>query len=70
MSATANTTYTTFTGWVDPPTDVRPSLTESLTCSVAVIGGGLAGMATVLRLAEHGVDAVLLESEFCGYGAG
>ncbi|MFG2446607.1 NAD(P)/FAD-dependent oxidoreductase [Nocardia fluminea] len=70
MSATANTSYTTFTGWVDPPTDIRPPLTENFTCSVAVIGGGLAGMATALRLAEHGVDAVLLESDFCGHGAG
>lgn len=70
MSTTANTTYTTFTGWVDPPTDIRPPLTENLTCSVAVIGGGLAGMATALRLAEHGVDAVLLESKFCGHGSG
>ncbi|KFZ77152.1 oxidoreductase [Amycolatopsis sp. MJM2582] len=70
MSATANTTYTTFTGWVDPPTDIRPPLTENLTCSVAVIGGGLAGLATALRLAEHGVDTVLLEAEFCGHGAG
>ncbi|MFB7861573.1 NAD(P)/FAD-dependent oxidoreductase [Streptomyces sp. NPDC056069] len=70
MSATANTTYTTFTGWVDPPTDIRPPMTDSLTCSVAVIGGGLSGMATALRLAEHGVDTVLLEAEFCGYGSG
>ena len=70
MSSTANTTYTTFTGWVGPPTDIRPPLTENFTCSVAVIGGGLAGMATALRLAERGVDAVLLESDFCGHGAG
>lgn len=27
-------------------------------------------MATALRLAEHGVDAVLLESDFCGHGSG
>ncbi|GLY38350.1 hypothetical protein Amsp01_043740 [Amycolatopsis sp. NBRC 101858] len=27
-------------------------------------------MATALRLAEHGVDAVLLESAFCGHGSG
>lgn len=46
MSTTANTTYTTFTGWIDRPTDIRPPLTENLTCSVAVVGGGLAGMST------------------------
>ncbi|WP_063066206.1 NAD(P)/FAD-dependent oxidoreductase [Nocardia violaceofusca] len=69
MSTTANTTYTTFTGWIDPPTDLRPPLTENLTCSVAVVGGGLAGMATALRLVERGVDTILLESEFCGHGS-
>ncbi|MGY1941606.1 MULTISPECIES: FAD-dependent oxidoreductase [Nocardia] len=67
MSVTASTTYTTFTGWVDPPADIGPPLTENLTCSVVIIGGGVAGMATALRLAQHGVDVVLLESEFCGH---
>ncbi|MFG2396834.1 NAD(P)/FAD-dependent oxidoreductase [Streptomyces lydicus] len=64
-----NVTYSTFTGWIDPPTDVRPSLDGDLTCDVAVIGGGMGGMATALRLAERGQDVVLLEAEFCGYGA-
>ncbi|MFB8004924.1 NAD(P)/FAD-dependent oxidoreductase [Nocardia sp. NPDC056000] len=70
MSPTANTTYTAFTGWVDPPADIRPPLRENLTCSVAVLGGGLAGLATALRLAEYGLDVVLLEAEFCGHGSG
>ncbi|MER7516488.1 FAD-binding oxidoreductase [Streptomyces sp. NPDC126499] len=61
--------YTTFSGWVDPPTDVRPALGEDVTCEVAVVGGGLAGMSTALRLAEHGRDVVLLEAEFCGHGS-
>lgn len=60
---------TTFTGWIDPPTDIRPALGEDATCDVAVIGGGLGGMATALRLAERGIDVMLLEAEFCGYGA-
>ena len=70
MSAATNTVYSDFSGWIDAPADVRPPLTETVTCSVAVIGGGLAGMATALRLAEHGVDTILLEAAFCGYGAG
>lgn len=70
MSATTNTVYTDFSGWIDPPADVRPPLRENLTCCVAVIGGGLAGMATALRLAEYGVDTILLEAAFCGRGAG
>ncbi|MEV0344094.1 FAD-dependent oxidoreductase [Nocardia sp. NPDC050713] len=48
----------------------RCASAQRCVCSVAVIGGGLAGMATALRLAEHGVDAVLLESQFCGHGSG
>jgi len=36
---------------------------------VAVIGGGIGGMSTALRLAQRGQDAVLVEAEFCGYGS-
>jgi glycine/D-amino acid oxidase-like deaminating enzyme len=62
-------TYSSFTGWVDAPTDVKPALEGDLDCDVAVVGGGLGGMATALRLAERGVDVVLLEAKFCGFGA-
>jgi len=61
--------YTTFSGWIDPPTDVCPALNEELACDVVVVGGGLGGMSTALRLAERGQDVVLLEGEFCGHGA-
>jgi glycine/D-amino acid oxidase-like deaminating enzyme len=66
---TDNVRYTSFTGWVDPPSDRQPALTGDLTCDVAVIGGGISGMSTALRLAERGQDVVLLEAEFCGHGA-
>ncbi|MFI7117467.1 NAD(P)/FAD-dependent oxidoreductase [Amycolatopsis sp. NPDC049868] len=66
---TDNVEYTSFSGWVDPPSDVRPSLAGDLTCDVAVVGGGIGGMSTALRLAERGQDVVLLEAEFCGHGA-
>ncbi|WP_455359614.1 NAD(P)/FAD-dependent oxidoreductase [Streptomyces sp. SYSU K21746] len=66
---TDNVEYTTFSGWVDPPRDVQPALREDVTCEVAVVGGGLAGMSTALRLAERGRDVVLLEAEFCGHGS-
>ena len=36
---------------------------------VCVIGGGLAGIATALGLAERGVDAVVLEANRVGWGA-
>ncbi|MEU0791830.1 FAD-binding oxidoreductase [Amycolatopsis sp. NPDC005961] len=64
-----NVECSTFSGWIDPPADVLPSLDGDLTCDVAVIGGGMGGMATALRLAERGRDVVLLEAEFCGYGS-
>jgi gamma-glutamylputrescine oxidase len=61
--------YSTFSGWIDPPTDIRPPLTGDLTGDVVVIGGGLGGMSTALRLAERGRDVVLLEAQFCGHGS-
>jgi glycine/D-amino acid oxidase-like deaminating enzyme len=61
--------YTTFSGWVDPPTDVLPPLDGDLSCRVAVVGGGINGMSTALRLAQRGQDVVLLEAEFCGHGS-
>lgn len=66
---TDNVEYTTFSGWVDPPEDVLPPLAEDLVCDVAVVGGGISGMSTALRLADRGQDVVLLEAEFCGHGA-
>ncbi|MEU0404530.1 FAD-binding oxidoreductase [Streptomyces sp. NPDC006197] len=66
---TDNVEYSTFSGWVDEPADVLPALAEDLTCDVAVVGGGLGGMVTALRLAERGQDVVLLEAEFCGHGS-
>jgi gamma-glutamylputrescine oxidase len=48
---------------------VLPALEGEVTCDIAVVGGGLGGMATALRLVERGADVVLLEAKFCGYGA-
>jgi glycine/D-amino acid oxidase-like deaminating enzyme len=40
-----------------------------LTCQVLVVGGGINGMSTALRLAARGQDVVLLEAQFCGHGS-
>lgn len=64
-----NVEYSTFSGWIDPPADIRPPLAGDLTGEVVVIGGGLGGMSTALRLAERGRDVVLLEAQFCGHGS-
>ena len=61
--------YESFSGWVDAPTDLRPAIDGDLTCQVAVIGGGIGGMSTALRLAQRGQDVVLVEAEFCGHGS-
>lgn len=66
---TDNVAYESFSGWVDAPADLRPGVDGEVTCQVAVIGGGIGGMSTALRLAERGKDVVLLEAEFCGHGA-
>lgn len=67
---TDGTKYLNFTGWYDRPDDLQPAVDGDLTCDIAVIGGGMGGMATALRLAERGKDdVVLLEAEFCGFGA-
>jgi len=66
---TSAMTYLPGTGWVDPPTDVQPALTGRLTCDVAIVGGGLGGMSAALRMAQLGLDVVLIESGICGMAA-
>ncbi len=46
-----------------------PSLEETLETDVCVIGGGLAGLATALGLAERGKRVALLEARRIGWGA-
>ncbi|KUL55499.1 oxidoreductase [Streptomyces sp. NRRL F-4489] len=64
----AGVTYSAFSGWADRPSQFAPMLEGELSCDIAVVGGGYAGMAAALRLAERGADVVLLESGFCGWG--
>jgi len=58
-----------FSGWIDPPADPLAPLEGEIECDVAVVGGGLTGMAAALRLDELGADVVLIDSAFCGWGA-
>ena len=47
----------------------RPSLDGAVDTETCVIGGGLAGLATALDLAERGRSVALLESHRVGWGA-
>jgi glycine/D-amino acid oxidase-like deaminating enzyme len=58
-----------FSGWVDAPAERAPAAEGEVRADVAVIGGGLCGMSAALRLRELGLDAMLVEAEFCGWGA-
>ena len=51
------------------PVPARPPLAGALEAEIGVIGGGLAGLGTVLSLAERGSTAVLLEGQTVGAGA-
>ena len=45
-----------------------PSLTESASSDVAVIGGGYCGLSTALHLAKRGVSVIVLEAQEPGFG--
>lgn len=50
--------------------DQYPQLQQPIGCEVCIIGGGFAGLATAMGLAERGVrNIVILEAEEIGHGA-
>jgi len=55
--------------WVDRPSDLCPPPDHDIDAEIAIIGGGYTGLSAALRLRELGHDVVLLEQEFCGFGA-
>lgn len=55
--------------YVSLPADLQPPLTGDSHADVAIIGGGYTGLSTALALHEAGIAAVVLERDFCGYGA-
>ena len=55
--------------WTDPLRPAaRPALGRNLSCDVAVIGGGLAGILTARFLQDAGADVVVLEKHHIGAG--
>ena len=65
LEAAANSYYLA----AAPPPRRWPALTESVTCDVCVVGGGIAGCSAALHLAERGYRVVLLEAHSIGWGA-
>jgi glycine/D-amino acid oxidase-like deaminating enzyme len=51
------------------PPAATPALDVDKNVSVAIIGGGFAGLSTALHLAEQGTDVVVLEAREPGWGA-
>jgi glycine/D-amino acid oxidase-like deaminating enzyme len=55
--------------WVVPPRDLQPALACECSVDVAIVGAGFTGLSTALALKRAGVDVVLLERDFAGFGA-
>jgi glycine/D-amino acid oxidase-like deaminating enzyme len=58
-----------FSPWLAPPAPAALALAGDVSADVVIIGGGYTGLSTALALRERGVDVVLLEQQFCGFGA-
>ena len=55
--------------WLDAPYEPRPPLEGDIEAEACVIGGGVCGLSCARRLAEHGIDTVLLEAGTVAGGA-
>jgi gamma-glutamylputrescine oxidase len=55
--------------WLDEPYEPRPPLTGDVEVEACVIGAGVAGLACARRLAEHGIETLVLERETVAGGA-
>jgi glycine/D-amino acid oxidase-like deaminating enzyme len=49
-------------------TPAYPTLTQNLSCDVAIVGAGIAGLTTAYLLSREGLSVVVLESDEVGSG--
>jgi len=54
---------------LDPQPPTYPTVTESLSCEVMIIGGGIAGALCAYFLAEHNIDTILVEKRHIANGS-
>lgn len=55
--------------WLDSPYEPRPPLGDDVEVEACVVGGGVAGLSCARRLAQHGIDTLLLEAGTVAGGA-
>jgi len=55
--------------WLDAKYEPRPPLVGDIEAEACVIGGGVGGLSCARRLAQHGIDTVLLEAGTVAGGA-
>jgi gamma-glutamylputrescine oxidase len=55
--------------WLDEPYEPRPALSGDLEVEACVIGAGVGGLSCARRLAQHGIETVVLERDTVAGGA-
>jgi glycine/D-amino acid oxidase-like deaminating enzyme len=55
--------------WLDAPYEPRPALEGDVEVEACVIGAGVGGLSCARRLAEHGIETVVLEAGMVAGGA-
>ncbi len=65
----SNAPFLPISPYLERPADLQAPLEADADADVAIVGGGLTGLSTALALKRAGVDAAVIEREFCGFGA-
>src|SRR5262245_3218908 len=69
MNEDLSAPFLPISAYLESTPDRESPLVGDARADVAIVGGGLTGLSTALALKRAGVDSVVLEREFCGFGA-
>ena len=69
MNEDRSAPFLPISAYLESSPDLEPPLAGEARADVAIVGGGLTGLSTALALKRSGADVVVLEREFCGFGA-